>query len=134
MWGMERQKILSFLLISEYEVLLTPINLTMWKLIKNPGCKLCGKPANLEHVVSSCRTALKDVRYTWRHDQVRREIAAVIDTQWRKKTMIAKGPSLSTVSKNVESLPETNTARQVISQQQKMTERCKPTFGERPPF
>ena len=75
-----------------YDVLPTPRNLTMWKLIKNPNCKLCVKPANLEHVVSSSRTALEDSRYTWRHYQVLREKAAVLDTQRRKKTKIEKGP------------------------------------------
>ncbi|CAC5417465.1 unnamed protein product [Mytilus coruscus] len=91
MWRMDGQKI-SFLLRSVYDVLPTPTNLTMWKLIEDPSCKFCGKPANLEHVLSSCRTALKDGRYTWRHDQVLREIAAVLDTHRRKKTKIEKGP------------------------------------------
>ncbi|CAG2194166.1 unnamed protein product [Mytilus edulis] len=91
MWRMDGQKI-SFLLRSVYDVLPTPTNLTMWKLIEDPSCKLCGKPANLEHVLSSCRTALKDGRYTWSHDQVLREIAAVLDTQRRKKTKIENVP------------------------------------------
>ncbi|CAC5397103.1 unnamed protein product [Mytilus coruscus] len=88
---MDGQKI-GFLLRSVYDVLPTPTNLTMWKLIEDPSCKLCGKPENLEHVLSSRRTALKDGRYTWRHDQVLREIAAILDTQRRKKTKLEKGP------------------------------------------
>ncbi|CAC5377734.1 unnamed protein product [Mytilus coruscus] len=39
MWRMNGQKI-SFLLRSVYDVLPTPTNLTMWKLIEDPGCKL----------------------------------------------------------------------------------------------
>ncbi|VDI39843.1 Hypothetical predicted protein [Mytilus galloprovincialis] len=52
--------------------------------------KLSGKPANIEHVSSSCRTALKDGIYTWRHDQVLQEKAAVLNTQSRNKTKIEK--------------------------------------------
>jgi len=88
---MDGQKI-SFLLRSVYDVLPTPTNLTMWKLTEDPNCNLCGLPANLEHILSSCRSALKDGRYTWRHDQVLREIAAALDLQRRKKTKIEKGP------------------------------------------
>ncbi|CAG2242025.1 unnamed protein product [Mytilus edulis] len=76
---MDGQKI-SFLLISVYYALPKPPNQTIWKLIEDPSCELCGKPANLDHVLSSCRTALKDGKYTWRHDQVLREMAAVLDT------------------------------------------------------
>ncbi|KAL5005358.1 hypothetical protein ScPMuIL_018814, partial [Solemya velum] len=91
MWRMDGQKI-SFLLRSVYDVLPTPTNLTTWKLNEDPSCKLCGNPANLEHVLLSCRTALKDGRFTWRHDQVLREIAAALDIQRKKKTTIEKGP------------------------------------------
>ncbi|XP_071171071.1 uncharacterized protein [Mytilus edulis] len=84
MWRMDGQKIRSV-----YDVLPTPTYLTMWKLIEEPSCKLCGKRENLEYVLSSCRTALKDGRYTWCHDQFLREIAAVLDTQ---NTKIEKGP------------------------------------------
>ncbi|XP_071145365.1 uncharacterized protein [Mytilus edulis] len=92
-WRMDGQKISFLLRRLVYDVLPTPTNLTMWKLIEDPSCKLCGKPSNIEHVLSFYRTALKDVRYTWRHDQVLREIAAVLDTQRRKKSKLEKGPN-----------------------------------------
>ncbi|VDI78679.1 Hypothetical predicted protein [Mytilus galloprovincialis] len=85
---MDGQKI-SFLLRSVYDVLPTTITLTTWTLIEDSSCKLCGRLANLKHILSSCRTALKDGKYTWRHDQVRREKA---DMSWRKKTKIEKVP------------------------------------------
>ena len=88
---MDGQKV-SFFLRSVYDVLPTPTNLTMWKLSEDPSCKLCDQPANLEHVLSSCRTALKDARYTWQHDQVLREIAAALGLQRRRKKKIEKGP------------------------------------------
>ncbi|XP_069105765.1 uncharacterized protein [Argopecten irradians] len=38
----------------------------------DPACKLCGRPANLEHIctLSSCSVALEDGRYSWCHDKV----------------------------------------------------------------
>ncbi|KAH3747806.1 hypothetical protein DPMN_182238 [Dreissena polymorpha] len=33
-------------------------------------CKLFGRPANLEHILSSCKTALTSGRYRWRHDKI----------------------------------------------------------------
>jgi len=73
------------LLRSVYDVLPSPTNLCIWGLAENPNCKLCGKPANLEHVLSSCSVALSEGRYTWRHDQVLRVIADVLDKARRGK-------------------------------------------------
>ena len=77
-WRMEGHRI-RFLLRSVYDVLPSPTNLQTWGLTADPNCKLCERPANLEHVLSSCRVALKDGRYTWRHDQVLKVIAGAID-------------------------------------------------------
>ena len=115
MWRLDGQKI-SFLLRSVYDVLPTPTNLTMWKLSEDPSCKLCDQPANLEHVLSSCRTALKDGRYTWRHDQVLREIAAALDLQRRRKEKIEKGPKfIKFVKGGTETNKETNKSNNTAS-------------------
>ena len=82
-WRMEGPRI-SFLLRSVYDVLPSPTNLCTWGLTEDPSCKLCGKPANLEHVLSSCKIALSDGRYTWRHDQVLKAIAEKVDTARRQ--------------------------------------------------
>ena len=92
LWKMDGHKI-SFLLRSVYDVLPSPTNLRLWGLTEDPNCKLCNKPANLEHVLSSCRTALTDGRYTWRHNHVLKEVAATLDIARRKKTTIQKGPT-----------------------------------------
>ena len=89
-WKMEDHRI-GYLLRSVYDVLPTPTNLKTWGLTDDPCCKLCGRPANLEHVLSSCSKALADGRYTWRHDKILGEIAATIDTARRRKTQLAKG-------------------------------------------
>ncbi|VDI10774.1 Hypothetical predicted protein [Mytilus galloprovincialis] len=91
-WRKDIQNCWTMYITVVYDVLQTPRNLTIWKLFKDPSCKLCVNPANLELLLSSSRTALKDGRYTWHHDQVLRQIAVVLDSQWRKKTKIEKGP------------------------------------------
>ncbi|XP_052674360.1 uncharacterized protein LOC128156311 [Crassostrea angulata] len=68
-WSMEPDR-LQFLLRSEYDVLPSPTNLAVWGLSDDPNCKLCGKPTNFEHILSSCSVALSEGRYTWRHDQI----------------------------------------------------------------
>jgi len=85
---------LSFLLKSVYDVLPSPTNLKTWGLSESPVCKLCGRPANLEHVLSSCRTALSDGRYIWRHDKVLSSIAEHLDQTRRAQKTVRKGPSL----------------------------------------
>ena len=88
----------------------------MWKLSEDPSCKLCDQPANLEHVLSSCRTALKDGRYTWRHDQVLREIAAALDLQRRRKKKIEKGPKfINFVKGGTETTKSNSTVSGILS-------------------
>lgn len=70
---------IKFLLKAVYDVLPSPANLCLWKLTPDPNCKLCNKPANLQHVLSGCKVALTDGRYRWRHDQVLRQIAHYIE-------------------------------------------------------
>ena len=86
-WRMEGQRI-SFLLKSVYDVLPSPVNLHTWGLKEDPNCTLCGRPANLEHVLSSCSVALADGRYTWRHNQVLRVIACTIDKARKEKPKV----------------------------------------------
>ena len=66
---------LSFLLRSVHDLLPSPANLCRWGLSTDPTCSLCDKPGTLEHVLSSCTTALTQGRYRWRHDVFLREIA-----------------------------------------------------------
>ncbi|KAJ7998421.1 hypothetical protein DPEC_G00204760 [Dallia pectoralis] len=60
-WNMEGHRI-KFLLSSVYDVLPTPTNLQRWKLTEDPSCALCKRPANLEHILSSCRAGLTEGR------------------------------------------------------------------------
>ncbi|XP_069118928.1 uncharacterized protein [Argopecten irradians] len=88
-WCMEPQR-LQFQLKSVYDVLPTPSNLATWGMTDDPACKLCGRPANLEHILSSCSVALADGRYTWRHDKVLSVLADTLENS-RKRSKRDKG-------------------------------------------
>lgn len=75
---------LSFLLRSVYDLLPSPANLCRWGLAPDPKCSLCDRPGTLEHVLSSCPTALAQGRYRWRHDAVLRELADWLEKERKK--------------------------------------------------
>ena len=74
-----------FLLRSVYDLLPSPANLCRWGLTTDPKCSLCDKPGTLEHVLSSCSTALTQGRYRWRHDSVLRELADWLEKERKKE-------------------------------------------------
>jgi hypothetical protein len=57
-WKTEGDR-LRYLLRSVYDVLPSPVNLKRWGLSDNPGCKHCGRPANLEHILVRAKPSLK---------------------------------------------------------------------------
>ena len=71
--------LLSFCLNSTYDVLPSPSNLKRWRISSEACCNLCGKQiCTTAHVLSACKTALTQGRYTFRHDSVLRELLAAI--------------------------------------------------------
>ncbi|KAL3972475.1 transcription factor E2F4/5 [Sarotherodon galilaeus] len=76
-WGMESNR-LCFIIRAAYDVLPFPINLQMW-FGKDPPSPLCTVPATLKHILVGCRTSLTQGRYTWRHNQVLRCLAAKVE-------------------------------------------------------
>ena len=82
---------LSFLIRSTYDQLSSKNNLFKWKKESNPTYPLCNdKPQTLEHVFSSCKTALGNERYTWRHNRVLDELVKFI------KNCMKSEPTIST--------------------------------------
>ena len=75
---------LQFLIRAVYDVLPTPANLQRWGLADVADCALCGGRATLDHILSSCREALSQGRYRWRHDQVLREVADILEKERKK--------------------------------------------------
>lgn len=98
-WNMEGHRI-KFLLSSVYDVLPTPTNLQRWRLTEDPFCAQCKRPANLEHILSSCRAGLTEGRFRWRHDQVLAQLADGLEKERKRKGTKAqdKGPLLHRLS------------------------------------
>ena len=62
---------LSFVLNAQALSAPSPSNLRRWGLNQNASCKLCSKPAATgKHILSGCRVALNQNRYTWRHNNI----------------------------------------------------------------
>ena len=70
---------ISFILRSVYDLLPSNANLVKWGKSEDPSCPLCKERQTVEHVLSSCKTALSQGRYTWRHNQVLRELAEAVE-------------------------------------------------------
>jgi hypothetical protein len=64
-------KLVSHTLNSYINSLPTPTLLKLWKKISLATCPLCkGPKCTLMHILSMCDAALKQKRYSWRHDSV----------------------------------------------------------------
>ncbi|GFO17485.1 reverse transcriptase [Plakobranchus ocellatus] len=78
-WHMAPLRI-SFLIRSAYDLLPSNANLVRWGKKDDPTCPLCQGRQTTEHVLSSCKVALSQGRYTWRYNRVLQELASVIST------------------------------------------------------
>ncbi|XP_052237947.1 uncharacterized protein LOC127849270 [Dreissena polymorpha] len=83
-WSYEPLRI-AFLLRSVYDLLPSPSNLHRWGLQDHPKCQLCDKTGTMEHILSSCTTALTQGRYRWSHDSVLQELADKLERERTKK-------------------------------------------------
>jgi len=64
-------KLVSHVLNSYINSLPTPTLLRLWQKIKVATCPLCQAPkCTLMHILSMCNVALKQKRFSWRHDSV----------------------------------------------------------------
>lgn len=70
---------LSFIVRSMYDLLPSATNLVKWGKTDDARCPICDGRQTLEHVLSSCRTAFGQGRFTWRHNRVLNELAATVD-------------------------------------------------------
>ena len=74
---------LSFLVKAVYDLLPTPANKNRW-FKQEEKCKLCGQDGTLNHILSGCRVALSQGRYTWRHNKVLKEVVNSISTRMKE--------------------------------------------------
>ncbi|KAI8492574.1 hypothetical protein Bbelb_296150 [Branchiostoma belcheri] len=54
-------------------------------LREDPACKLCGERGTMAHILSSCKTALAQGRYRWRHDKVLTVLACSLEEVRKRK-------------------------------------------------
>ena len=80
LWKMEPIRI-QFTIRSTYDLLPTPTNLMRWGMSDDAKCGLCSEPCHLEHILSSCKIALRQRRFTWRHDTALRELVQQVRAQ-----------------------------------------------------
>jgi hypothetical protein len=62
--------LIKFVLNATINTVRTPDMLKLWGYKDNDDCALCGLRCTLHHIISGCQKALKQGRYTWRHDSV----------------------------------------------------------------
>ena len=71
--------LLSFALNSVQLTLPTPDNLKRWGKNVSGKCELCNSiKCTLQHILTGCKKALQERRYTWRHDSILTEIGSTI--------------------------------------------------------
>ena len=80
---------IKFLVKAVYDLLPTPSNKNIW-FGEEDTCKLCGGKGTLQHILSGCEVALAQGRYTWRHNEVLREVAQVVEAKRLKHNSQAK--------------------------------------------
>ena len=86
LWQMAPLRV-SFILRATYDLLPSRTNLVKWGKENDPMCPLCKeKPQTMDHVLSSCKIALANGRYTWRHNKVLTELARSIKEQMQPET------------------------------------------------
>lgn len=59
---------MSFLILLVLDLLPSLVNLQLLTKSESPSCHLCGQIGSFKHILSSCKSALADSRYRWRHD------------------------------------------------------------------
>ena len=63
-------RIVAFVLNATHNSVMTPDLRKICALTMSDSCHLCNGRATLNHILSSCTTALREGRFTWRHDSV----------------------------------------------------------------
>ena len=69
--GTRNPRLVTWVLNASINSVITPDLRKLWGLCPTAECHLCGHPqASLFHILAGCRVALRQLRYSWRHDSV----------------------------------------------------------------
>ena len=69
--GTRNPRLITWVLNASINSVVTPDLRKLWGLCPDAKCHLCGHhQASLFHILVGCRVALKQLRYSWRHDSV----------------------------------------------------------------
>ena len=72
-----------------FDLLPSPANLAVWGLKDDSRCTICSdKYGSLQHILSACKKSLAEGRYRWRHDQVLKSVACLIEKEIRGKSRV----------------------------------------------
>lgn len=115
---------LSFLIRATYDTLPCPRNLCLW-FGKEECCSLCNTPsASLQHILSGCKTALSQGRYRWRHDQVLRRLAEILERQRQEVSRGHSAPAVRYIQFVQEGGGGTSTTPRVPHRPNLLTQEC----------
>ena len=104
-----------FLVEMVYDVLPSPMNLHLWGKIETPKCPLCQGRGSLQHILSSCKTALTDGRYRWRHDKVLETTALIITDAVQSNKFVSGKRMIQFVRAGVTPCKKPSEARSLLS-------------------
>ena len=91
-----------FILRAVYGTLVTPSLAVKWDEAEDGMCKLCSSErGTIQHILSGCKVALEQGRYTWRHDKVLNQIRSQVAYHLDKRVNNPKR-SISLQSSKVE--------------------------------
>lgn len=77
LWEMEESRI-NFIMRATYDVLPTTKNPSQW-VGEDPSYAFRQTPASLRQNLIGCKTSLTQGRYTWRHNQVLRQLVIILE-------------------------------------------------------
>ena len=96
---------IKFLTKAVYDLLPTPANKNKW-FGEEAKCNLCNERGTLNHILTGCKTALSQGRYTWRHNQVLKEISDRIKEKASSSKVVPQKVKSVTFVKEGEKKPE----------------------------
>ena len=73
------EALFQFTIKAIYDLLPTPQNKNIWFRTDQHSCHLCGGVGTLNHILTGCTVALKQGRYTWRHNNVLKILGECVD-------------------------------------------------------